>query len=76
MKSSDTYHFIYKFSFKENIDPKEKSIYETHLVPKPILNLFTLFALLASLLSSAVIVTPAYAAEMIVNGNADTACRR
>src|SRR5687768_1217164 len=39
---------------------------------KPILNLFTLFALLASLLGSAVIVTPVYAAGMVVNSNADT----
>src|SRR5688500_12714913 len=38
---------------------------------KPILNLFTLFVLLASLLGSAVIVTPVYAAGMVVNSNAD-----
>ncbi len=35
-------------------------------------NIFTLFALLASLLGSAVFATPAYAAGIVVNSNADT----
>ncbi len=39
---------------------------------RPIFNLFTLMALLVSLLGSAVFVTPAYAAGIVVNSNADT----
>jgi len=39
---------------------------------KSIFNILTLFALLASLMGSAVFVTPAYAAGIVVNSNADT----
>ena len=39
---------------------------------KPVVNLFTLFALLISLIGSAVYVTPAHAASIVVNSSADT----
>jgi hypothetical protein len=46
----------------------EKHIMISH--PKPIFNIFTIFALLASLIGSAVIATPAYAAQANINGPA------
>lgn len=50
---------------------QEKHVMKTH--SKSIFNIFTFFALLASLIGSTVNVTPAYAAGITVTKTADTA---
>jgi CSLREA domain-containing protein len=56
---------------QRNSTRREKSVMNTRR-SKPILYILLFFALLASLLGSAMYVTPAYAAGIIVNSNADT----